>query len=158
VLVSSQHLIYINIIIKMLLQVLINCPVIMGIINSSRSRTSLFPHSQFLLGRVPWLQSIMIPLVWMSATACPMITSMSFLSLAFFWVPMRYDGQNTSPLGKQWRLLVFFISCFHPLPLPSPTKNGETFLSAAWNLNHWTPLVQMLTNMLVVYLDQQLII
>jgi hypothetical protein len=129
----------------------------MGIINSSRSQTSLFPHSQFLLGQVPWLQSMMIPLVWMSATTCPMIASMSFPSLAFFWVPMQYDRQNTSPLGKQWRLLVF-IGCFHPLPLPSLTKNGETFLSAAWNLNHQTPLVQRLTNMLVIYLDQQLMI
>jgi hypothetical protein len=100
---------------------------------------------------------MMIPLMWMSATAHPMIASMSFLSLAFFWVPMQYDGKNTSLLGKQWRLLVF-ISCFHPPPLPSPTKNGETFLLAAWNLNHQTPLVQKLMNMLIIYLDQQLII
>jgi hypothetical protein len=135
VLVSSQHLIYINIIIKMLLQVLINRPVIMSVMNSSPSQTSLFPHSQFLLGRVPWLQLMMIPLMWMSTTARPMIASMSFPSLAFFWVPMWYDGQNTSLLGKQWRLLVF-IDCFYPLPLPSPTKNGETFSLAAWNVNH----------------------
>jgi hypothetical protein len=154
-LVSSQHLIYINIIIIMLLQVLINRPIIMGIMNSSQSQTSLFPHSQFLLGQVPWLQSMMIPLMWMSTTTCPMIASISFSSLAFFWVPMWYDEQNTSLLGKQWRLLVF-ISCLHPLPLPSPTKNGETFLLAAWNLNDQTPLVQRLTNMLIV--DLQLMI
>ena len=62
-LVSFQHLIYINITIKLLLKVLINRPVIMGVTNSSQSRTSPLHHCRSLPGPVPWLLSMMIPLV-----------------------------------------------------------------------------------------------
>src|SRR6202522_4578188 len=90
----------------------------------------------------------------MSDIARQTIASMFFRSLAFSLAPMRYDGQSTSPLGKQWRQLVS-IDCYHPRPLPSPIRNGETFLLAAWSLSRQTPLVQRLANMLVVCLDQQ---
>ena len=49
--------------IKSLLKVLINHPVIMGIINSSQSRTSPLHRCRSLPGPVPWLLSTMIPLV-----------------------------------------------------------------------------------------------
>jgi hypothetical protein len=154
-LVSSQYLIYINIIIKSLLKVLINHPVIMGVINSSQSRTFPLHHCQSLPGPVPWLLSMVISLRWMSDIARQTTTSMFFRSLAFFLMPMRYKEQSTSSLGKQLSLLVS-IDCCHPPPLPFPIKNGATFLLVAWSSNHRTLLVQKLVNMLVVYSDQQL--
>jgi hypothetical protein len=156
-LVSSQYLIYINIIIKSLLKVLINHPVIMGMINSSRSRTSPLHHCQSLPGPVPRPLSMVIPLGWMSNIAQQTTASMFFQSLAFFLVPMWYNEQSTSSLGKQLSLLVS-IDCCHPPPLPFPIKNGATFLLVAWSSNHWTLLVQKLVNMHVVYSDRQLMI
>lgn len=53
--------IYYNI--KSFLKVLSNRPVIMGVINSSRSRTSPLHRCRSLPGPAPWLLSMMIPLV-----------------------------------------------------------------------------------------------
>ena len=63
-LVSLQYLIYWYIIIlNCFLKVLINHPVIMGVINSSRSQTSTLHCCRSLPGPTPWLLSMMIPLV-----------------------------------------------------------------------------------------------
>jgi hypothetical protein len=91
----------------------------------------------------------------MSDIARQMIASTFSLNPAFSLAPMQYDGQGTSSPGKQLSQLVSIDFC-HPRPLPSPIKNGETFLSAAWSLNRQTLHVQRLKNMPVVYLGQQL--
>jgi len=59
----SAFIILIYYCIKPLLKVLNNRPVIMGAINSSRSRTSLLRRCRSLPGPLPWLPSLMIPLV-----------------------------------------------------------------------------------------------
>ena len=48
---------------KLLLKVLVNRPVIMGVINSIQLPTSPLHHCQFLPGLLPWLLLIMTPLV-----------------------------------------------------------------------------------------------
>ena len=70
----------------------------------------------------------------MSDIVCQMIASKFFLNLAFSLAPMWYDGQSISSTCKQLSLFVSIDYC-HPQPLPSPIKNGETFLSAAWSLS-----------------------
>ena len=104
---------------------------------------------------MPWLMSVMIPLMWMSDIVQQTIASTFFLNLAFFLVPIQYDEQNISSPGKQLSQLASINYCLPP-PLPSPIKNGEIFLLAAWTLNHPTLLVHRLKNMPVVYSGWQL--
>ena len=70
-LVSFQDLIYISITIKLLLQVLINHPIIMGIINSSQSQTSLLHNCQGCAAVIPtclsWVYHSSCPWSWMPA-------------------------------------------------------------------------------------------
>ena len=91
----------------------------------------------------------------MSDIARQMIASMFFLNLAFSLAPMRYDGRSTSSPGKRLSRFASIDYC-HPQPLPSPIKNGETFLSAAWSLNRRSLHVRRLDNMPVVYLARHL--
>jgi hypothetical protein len=139
----------------LLLKVLNNRPEIMGVTNSSRSRTSPLHRCPSLPGPGPWLPLMTIPLAWMCDIARQMIESMYFLSLEFFLAPMRCDGRSTSSLGRQLSQPAFIDFC-HPRRLPSPIKNGGKFLSAPWNLNHQSRHVRRPRVMLVGYWDLQL--
>jgi hypothetical protein len=68
---------------------------------------------------------MMILLMWMSAITCPMIASMSLPRLAFFWVPMQYDGQKKKKYVSTWQAME--AACIHWLlsSTAPPLSNQE---------------------------------
>lgn len=140
---------------KSLLQAPSKLPATMGVTSLSQLQIFLLHLCRSPHGPLPWLELTTILLVLIRDIALPVIANTSFLNLGFFWALIQYDGRNIYRHGKQLSQHVYTVSC-HPLPLPSPIRNGGIYLLVIWNSKIQPRLVRRLESRPFVYLGQQL--